>query len=147
MKKLHTRILSLSLFFGMLAVIGCSDMPGHSFTGINGAVKGTVKGQKIEDFLPDLIEMFNDSVFEGYDLIVSSDKEKKYSFSLGELKTKDDLLFLIESKLKLSVKDLEEYKVLIIDKTKSIRKPAKKDSSCHQPQPRKYIFTSSLSAR
>lgn len=90
-------------------------MAGHSFAEVNGTVKGTVKAQRIEDFLPDLIEMLNDSVFEGYDLIIRSDKEKRYSFSFEELKTKDNLLSLIESKLKLSVKDLEEHKIIIIE--------------------------------
>jgi hypothetical protein len=135
MQKPHIHILSLLLLIVMFAFFGCSDMAGHSFTGINGVVKGTVKDQRIEDFLPDLIEMFHDSVFEGYDLIIRSDKEKKYGFSFEELKTKDDFWFLIESKLKFSVKDLQEYKVLIIDKTNSIRKPAKKATPAinHRP--------------
>lgn len=123
MQKLLTQILSLLFLIVSFVFFGCSDMPGHSFTGVSGVVKGTVKDQRIEDFLPELIEMFNDSVFEGYDLIIRSDKEKKYSFSFEELKTKDDLLSLIESKLKLSVKDLEEHKIIIIDKTDSIRQP------------------------
>jgi len=120
MLKHHFQILLLLLLVALFAGFGCSDVPGYSFTGANGVVKGTVKDQRIEDFLPHLIEMLNDSVFEGYDLIIRSDKKKEYSFSFEKLKTKDDLLLLIESKLKLPVKDLEEHKIIIIGKSNSI---------------------------
>ena len=116
MQKLHTQIL-LCLLLLIVLSFGCSDMPGHSFSAVNGVVNGTVKDQKIEDFLPALIEMLNDALFEDYDWVIRSDKEEKYSFSFNQLKTKGDLLFLIESKLKLSVKDLEEHRIIIIANT------------------------------